>query len=58
MIVFGSADPATFISHVDVAQIKEYRDEAAKMTGDRLMEESIVENNRAASVFIRTKHSY
>ena len=30
VLVFGSADPDYFISHVDVTRIKEYREEAAK----------------------------
>ena len=34
MLVFKSADPDYFISHVDVTQIKEYRAEAAKLTGE------------------------
>ena len=34
VIVFKSADPDYFISHVDVTKIKEYRQEAAKLTGD------------------------
>jgi len=34
VIVFKSADPDYFISHVDVTQIKENRDAAAKLTGD------------------------
>jgi enoyl-CoA hydratase/carnithine racemase len=33
VVVFKSADPDYFISHVDVTQIKEYREEAAKLTG-------------------------
>jgi len=33
-VVFKSADPDYFISHVDVTQIKEYRQEAAKLTGE------------------------
>jgi len=33
VIVFKSADPEYFISHVDVTRIKEYREEAAKLTG-------------------------
>jgi enoyl-CoA hydratase/carnithine racemase len=33
VLVFKSADPDYFISHVDVTQIKEYRAEAAKLTG-------------------------
>jgi len=32
--VFKSADPNYFISHVDVTRIKEYREEAAKLTGE------------------------
>jgi enoyl-CoA hydratase/carnithine racemase len=32
--VFKSADPDYFISHVDVTRIKEYREEAAKLTGE------------------------
>jgi enoyl-CoA hydratase/carnithine racemase len=34
VLVFKSADPDYFISHVDVTKIKEYRDEAAKLTGE------------------------
>lgn len=34
VIVFKSADPDYFISHVDVTQIKENRAEAAKLNGD------------------------
>src|SRR5262252_3108709 len=34
ILVFKSADPDYFISHVDVTQIKEYRPEAAKLTGE------------------------
>ena len=34
VLVFRSADPDYFISHVDVARIKEYREEAAKLTGE------------------------
>jgi enoyl-CoA hydratase/carnithine racemase len=34
VLVFKSSDPDYFISHVDVTQIKEYRAEAAKLTGD------------------------
>jgi enoyl-CoA hydratase/carnithine racemase len=34
VVVFKSADPDYFISHVDVTQIKEYRAEAAKLTGE------------------------
>jgi enoyl-CoA hydratase/carnithine racemase len=33
-LVFKSADPDYFISHVDVTRIKEYRTEAAKLTGE------------------------
>jgi enoyl-CoA hydratase/carnithine racemase len=33
-LVFKSADPDYFISHVDVTRIGEYRDEAAKLTGE------------------------
>src|SRR5258708_39593694 len=33
-LVFKSADPYYFISHVDVTRIKEYREEAAKLTGE------------------------
>ena len=33
VLVFKSADPDYFISHVDVTRIKEYRQEAAKLTG-------------------------
>ena len=32
--MFKSADPDYFISHVDVTRIKEYREEAAKLTGE------------------------
>jgi enoyl-CoA hydratase/carnithine racemase len=34
VIVFRSADPDYFISHVDVTKIKEYREEAAKLVGE------------------------
>ena len=34
VLVFKSADPDYFIAHVDVTQIKEYRAEAAKLTGE------------------------
>ena len=34
VLVFKSADPDYFISHVDVSRIKEYRAEAAKLTGE------------------------
>jgi enoyl-CoA hydratase/carnithine racemase len=34
VLVFRSADPDYFIAHVDVIQIKEYRAEAAKLTGE------------------------
>ncbi|MES1209036.1 MAG: enoyl-CoA hydratase/isomerase family protein [Pseudomonadota bacterium] len=34
VLVFASADADYFISHVDVTQIKEYRAEAAKLTGE------------------------
>jgi enoyl-CoA hydratase/carnithine racemase len=34
VLVFRSADPDYFISHVDVSKIKEYRQEAAKLTGE------------------------
>lgn len=34
VLVFSSADPDYFISHVDVTKVKEYRDEAAKLTGE------------------------
>jgi len=34
VLVFKSADPDYFISHVDVTKIKEYRQEAAKLTGE------------------------
>ena len=34
VIVFTSADPDYFISHVDVTRIAEYRHEAAKLTGE------------------------
>jgi enoyl-CoA hydratase/carnithine racemase len=33
VLVFTSADPDYFISHVDLTRIAEYRDEAAKLTG-------------------------
>jgi hypothetical protein len=32
VLVFRSADPDYFIPHVDVTRIKEYREEAAKLT--------------------------
>jgi len=34
VLVFRSADPDYFISHVDVNKIKEYRQEAAKLVGE------------------------
>jgi len=34
VVVFKSADPDYFISHVDVTKVKEYRGEAAKLTGE------------------------
>ena len=34
VIVFKSADPDYFISHVDLTRITEYRQEAAKLTGE------------------------
>jgi enoyl-CoA hydratase/carnithine racemase len=34
VVVFGSADPDYFIAHVDVTRISEYRDQAAKLTGE------------------------
>jgi enoyl-CoA hydratase/carnithine racemase len=34
VLVFRSADPDYFIPHVDVTQIAEYRQEAAKLTGE------------------------
>ncbi|HEY1597341.1 MAG TPA: enoyl-CoA hydratase/isomerase family protein [Thermoleophilaceae bacterium] len=34
VLVFTSADPDYFISHVDLTQITEYRAEAAKLTGE------------------------
>lgn len=34
VLVFSSADPEYFISHVDVTRIKEYRQEAAKLVGE------------------------
>jgi len=34
VLVFKSADPDYFISHVDVNKIKEYRQEAAKLVGE------------------------
>jgi enoyl-CoA hydratase/carnithine racemase len=34
VLVFKSADPDYFVSHVDVTKIKEYRAEAAKLTGE------------------------
>jgi enoyl-CoA hydratase/carnithine racemase len=34
VLVFTSADPDYFISHVDMTQIKEYREQAAKLTGE------------------------
>ena len=34
VLVFSSADPDYFISHVDLTQVTEYRAEAAKLTGE------------------------
>src|ERR1043166_487334 len=33
VLVFRSADPDYFISHVDVTRISEYREQAAQLTG-------------------------
>ena len=35
VLVFKSADPDYFISHVDVTRIKENREAAAKLNGER-----------------------
>jgi enoyl-CoA hydratase/carnithine racemase len=34
VIVFKSADPDYFISHVDLTRVSEYRAEAARLTGE------------------------
>src|SRR6195256_2370548 len=34
VVVFSSADPDYFISHVDLNRVAEYRAEAAKLTGE------------------------
>ncbi len=34
VVVFSSADPEYFISHVDLTRIAEYRQEAARLTGE------------------------
>src|SRR5436190_20112540 len=34
VLVFKSADPDYFVAHVDVTRIKEYRAEAARLTGE------------------------
>jgi len=34
VLVFSSADPDYFIAHVDITQIKEYRQETVKLTGE------------------------
>jgi enoyl-CoA hydratase/carnithine racemase len=34
VLVFKSADPEYFISHVDVTRVAEYRDAAAKLAGE------------------------
>jgi enoyl-CoA hydratase/carnithine racemase len=34
VVVFASADPDYFISHVDVTRITEYREQAARLTGE------------------------
>src|SRR6185503_9862629 len=34
VLVFTSADPDYFISHVDLTKIQQYREEAAKLTGE------------------------
>src|SRR6185503_6695205 len=34
VLVFKSADPDYFISHVDLTKVSEYRAEAAKLTGE------------------------
>ena len=36
-LVFASADPDYFISHVDVTRISEYREQAAKLTGEPIV---------------------
>ena len=36
VLVFKSADPDYFISHVDVTRIEQYRAEAAKLVGEAL----------------------
>ena len=35
VLVFKSADPDYFVSHVDVTKIREYREEAARLSGPR-----------------------
>src|SRR5262249_33644927 len=35
VLVFSSADPDYFIPHVDLTQVAQYRDEAAKLTGEK-----------------------
>jgi len=34
VLVFRGPDPDHFIAHVDVTRTKEYREEAAKLTGE------------------------
>lgn len=34
VLVFKNADPDYFISHIDLTRIKDYRQEAAKLTGE------------------------
>jgi enoyl-CoA hydratase/carnithine racemase len=42
VLVFTSADPDYFISHVDVTRISEYRESAAKLTGEPALAEAPV----------------
>ena len=53
VIVFGSADPGYFISHVDVTRISEYREQAAKLTGGEAVDRvavSVSEQSRLVTI--------
>ena len=59
VVVFKSADPDYFISHVNVNQVSAYREEAAKLTGEaslgllfrRLSETKAAEFRRDSELF-------
>jgi hypothetical protein len=55
VLVFKSADADYFISHVDVTKIKEYREEAAKLTGEASI--GLLFRRLSASRFVTTPRS-